>query len=394
MSPRVVLGVSGSIAAFRACDLIRELKRAECEVRVCLTRGAAQFVTPALMEGLSGEPCLVDSFDEPERGQMAHIEWARQADLLVVAPATANVLAKLAQGVADDMLTTLALAYQGRMLVAPAMNPTMFDHEAVQSALETLRERGAEVVEPEGGQVACGESGQGKLASVWVIAERALAMLDGTTRLAGKRVLITSGPTQERIDDVRFVSNRSSGKMGAALAKAALWMGAHVTVVTGPVSARYPALAQVIPVLSAEQMLFEALAQAPRADLILGAAAVADYRPEHPVKGKIRRDQDSLNLRLVKNPDILAELARVAQPGSLVVAFAAEPDDSLERARNKMVAKGVHAIAVNDVSRPDAGFEVDTNELTLLRTTGEPLRSGLRSKFGCARWLLSELTKR
>lgn len=392
MSKNVLLGVSGSIAAYRACDLSRELKRAGCEVRVCLTRGAAQFITPALMEGLTGQPCLVDSFDEPERGQMAHIEWARQTDLMVVAPATANVLAKLAQGVADDMLTTLALAYQGRLLVAPAMNPTMFDHDAVQLALETLRQRGAEVVEPEGGQVACGESGQGKLASVAVIAEQALAMLEHSSRLAGKRVLITSGPTQERLDDVRFLSNRSSGKMGAALAKAALWMGAQVTVISGPVSARYPALAKVIPVLSAEQMLVEALAQAAQADIILGAAAVADYRPENPVAGKIRRDQDALTVKLVKNPDIVAELAQVAPRECVVVAFAAEPDQSLEHAQRKMLSKRVHAIAVNDVSRRDAGFEVETNELTLLRQSGEPARSGLRTKLGCAVWLLEQLT--
>ena len=382
----LVLGVSGSIAAYRAADLARELMRSGFTVRVCLTDAAQQFVSASLFEGLTGQPCLTDVFDEPEKGRMAHIEWARQAVALVIAPATANTINKLASGVGEDMLTTIALAFEGPVVIAPAMNPSMYAHDATRRSLVTLRERGAILVEPAEGDVACGEQGQGKLAAIETIAQAVVGVAGRSRVLAGKNVLITSGPTIEPIDDVRFISNRSSGKMGAALAQAALLLGAQVTVVTGPTSAPLPLRATVHRVESAQQMLEAALPAAREADLVIGAAAVADYRPVCPAEGKLRRTNEGLDLTLVPNPDVISSLAREC-PGR-VLGFAAEPDAGLETAREKLIRKGLFAIAVNDVSRPDIGFGSDHNELTLLFADGRSERSGNKTKLACALWLL------
>lgn len=385
----VVLGVSGSIAAYRACDFARELMRRGFEVRVCLTDAAQKFVSPALFEALTGQPCLIDTFEEPERGRMAHIDWARKANLLVIAPASASTLARIAHGIGDDMLTTLALAYEGPMLFAPAMNPSMYVNANTQAAMSLLADKGAWFVEPAEGDVACGENGQGKLASIERIADEAEALAATSTQLRGKTVLITSGPTQEPIDSVRFLSNRSSGKMGAALAQAVISLGGDAVVVSGPVSVSYPRQATVIRVQTASEMLEAATAHAHRADLIIGAAAVADYRPAEPVPGKIRRSDSDLTVRLVPNSDIIAALA--AQCPGKTVAFAAEPSDELGVARQKIARKGVYAIAVNDVSRGDIGFGSGDNELTLVWANGREARSGKRSKLACARWLLELL---
>ncbi len=388
---RVVLGVSGSVAAYRAADLARDLMRASYEVRVCLTDSACEFVRPALFEALTGQPCLQGVFEEPERGRMAHIDWARAADVLLVAPATANVLAKLANGVADDMLTTLALAYDGPVVLAPAMNPSMYAHEAVQGALTTLRERGAEIVDPDEGDVACGESGQGKLASNARIVDAAVEAAHRSTALEGKTVLVTTGPTREPIDSVRYITNRSSGRMGAAVARAAKQMGARVVVVTGPTGAALPAGIEVVRVETAAQMLAACLLHASAADVIVGAAAVADYRPAAAESGKRRRREGSWRLELVPNPDVLQALANARKPGALAIGFAAEPDGELEHARAKIAAKGLDAIAVNDVSRADIGFDAPDNELTLLFAGGGTETSGKRSKAACARWLLERV---
>jgi phosphopantothenoylcysteine decarboxylase/phosphopantothenate--cysteine ligase len=388
---RLVLGVSGSVAAYRAADLARELMRSGYEVRICLTDAAEKFVTSALFEALTGQPTLRDTFEEPERGRMAHIEWARLADLLLIAPATANTISKVASGLGDDMLTTLALAYSGPILVAPAMNPSMYAHEATRDSLRTLAERGVVFVDPDEGDVACGEHGQGKLASIQRIVEEANALLARSGVLKGKHVLITSGPTQEPLDDVRYLTNRSSGKMGAALARAALLMGARVSVVTGPTSVPLPLDAAVIRVTTAEEMLGAARPLASSADVIIGAAAVADYRPRSRITGKIRRDAEETAIELVRNPDVLAELTRVAKAGALVVGFAAEPTSDTETAKEKIVRKGLAAIAVNDVSRKDIGFEASSNELTLLLVDGKQFSSGRRSKLACGLWLLEHV---
>lgn len=394
MSGRLVLGVSGSIAAYRAADLARELMREGFEVRTCLTDGAQKFVTPALFEALTGQPCLIDTFEEPERGRMAHIDWARAADVLVVAPATANVLAKLANGLADDMLSTLALAYEGPLVLAPAMNPSMVAHEATQASMRVLRTRAARFVEPVEGDVACGENGQGKLASVSQIVQAVLEVSRVAKRLTGQTVLITSGPTQEPIDGVRYLSNRSSGRMGAALARAALLMGARVQVVSGPSDVPLPRGAEVVRVRTAREMLDAALPLAAGADWIVGAAAVADYRPKEAIEGKRRRDDAVWVVELVPNPDVLASVAAAKKPGARVIGFAAEPSSDLDSARAKLSAKGLDAIAVNDVSRSDVGFESEANELALVFPDGPPLASGRRSKLICALWLFECLADR
>jgi len=360
------------------------------DVRVCLTDAAQNFVRPALFEALTGNPCLIDTFEEPDRGRMAHIDWARQANLLVVAPATASTLARIAHGVGDDMLTTIALAYEGPMLFAPAMNPSMYANEATQAAIRTLEERGAWFVEPAEGDVACGEHGQGKLASVDRIADEAEALAIRSTALAGKTVLITNGPTREPLDDVRFFSNRSSGRMGAAVARAATALGANIVVVSGPVEVGYPRGAKVVRVETAVQMLEAARAEAAAASIVIGVAAVADYRPPKPVAGKIRRSDTSLEVQLVPNPDVVATIAS-ENPNATVVAFAAEPSSDLTAAREKMVRKGVAAIAFNDVSRADVGFAGSDNELTLIYADGRIVESGKRSKLACARWLFDQL---
>lgn len=382
----VVLGVCGSVAAYRAADLARALMRDGHTVRVCLTDSGAKFVTPALFEALTGQPCLQDAFDEPEKGRMAHIEWARQADAIVVAPATANTIAKLAYGIADDMLTTLVVASRAPLVVAPAMNPYMFANEAHQEALAILSRRAVDVVEPETGVVACGEEGKGRFASIERITSTVRTVLSRSQKLSGRRVLITSGPTQEPIDDVRYITNRSSGKMGAALARAAQLMGAQVRVIAGPQTASLPIDCHMIRVTTAQEMLEAALQASGDADLIVGAAAVADYHIAQPVKGKLRRSKEPIQIELTPNEDIIAAVA-AKHPTKRIIGFAAEPTADLEVARQKLKRKGLYAIAANDVSRTDIGFETDQNELWLVRSDGDALNSGLLSKLGCALWL-------
>ena len=383
----VVLGVSGSVAAYRAADLAREIMRAGHTVRVCLTDGARRFVTPALFEALTGQPVLEGAFEEPVAGRMAHIDWARAADAVVVAPATANTLAKLAHGLGDDMLATLVLATTAPLVLAPAMNPQMLANDATDAALRTLEAR-ATIVTPDEGDVACGEHGRGKLASVARIAAAVESVLMDRTRLAGRRVLVTSGPTQEPLDDVRYLTNRSSGKMGAALARAALLMGADVTVVAGPSSAAYPLGARTVRVRTAREMHDAALAAG--GDLIVAAAAVADYRPVAPFAGKLRRTGDNLTVELTPNPDVVAALAQ-AYPEATVVGFAAEPSGDLATARGKLARKGLFAVAANDVSDPSIGFDADDNALRVVFRDGAVRESGRRSKLACARWLLEQV---
>lgn len=388
--PNLVLGVSGSIAAYRAADLARDLMRMGFTVRVCLTDAAQKFVTPILFETLTGQPCLLDAFEEPERGRMAHLDWARQADLMLLAPASANTINKIANGIADDMLSTIALAFEGPMVVAPAMNPAMYLHPETQASMAKLAARAAAIVEPTEGDVVAGEHGQGKLASNRDIVNACIGLQRTTDLLWRRKVLITSGPTQEPIDDVRFLSNRSSGKMGAALAQAALLMGADVTVVAGPSSVVYPRNAVKIQVRTAEQMLNACLKEVGDAELVIGAAAVADYRVENPVAGKIRRSSEKLSLDLIPNPDIIAELAKA---GKRTIGFAAEPSIDLAAAQEKLKRKGLYAIAHNDVSDPQIGFESDLNKLTLLTQDGKQIESPLASKLQVALWLLEAVAR-
>lgn len=386
--PNIVLGVSGSVASYRAADLARDLIRAGFTVRACLTNAAEKFVTPILFETLTGQPCLVGTFEEPVPGRMAHLDWAREADILLIAPASANTLNKIANGIADDMLSTIALAYEGRMILAPAMNPSMYAHPETQASLQKLAARATVILHPTEGDVVVGEHGQGKLAQNAEIVSACVAVGSVSERLKGKKVLITSGPTQEPIDDVRFLSNRSSGKMGAALAQAALLMGAEVKVVAGPGTAVYPRNATQIKVRTAQEMIEAALEEVKTADLIIGAAAVADYRPESTVSGKIRRTTEPIELKLQPNPDIIAELAKT---GKKTVGFAAEPSGDIEVAKEKLARKGLFAIAHNDVSNREIGFESDLNQITLITEEGGAMTSPLQSKLQVALWLLENL---
>lgn len=387
---KVLLGVTGSVSAYRAADLARDLMRDGHEVRVCLTRSGAKFVTPHLFEALTGQPCLVDVFEEPEAGRMAHIDWARWADLVLVAPATAHAVNALAAGQAVDMLSTIILATEAPLMMAPAMNPVMWGSEVTQASIKTLAARGVEIIQPETGEVACGEAGTGKLAPNAEILEKVREALGLARILAGKRVLITSGPTREPLDDVRYLTNRSSGQMGSALAKAAQRMGAKVTLIAGPQTAPIPQKVEAVRVQTALEMAEAAVRLAPSADLIIGAAAVADYRPKEKQKGKIRSGGGTWELELTPNPDVLAGAVK-ANPKAVAIAFAAEPDESLEVARAKIVRKGVTAIAVNDISRNEIGFDSPNNELTLLWKDGQTEKSGLKSKYECAAWLLTRL---
>lgn len=385
----IVLGVGGSVAAYRAADLARELMRRGFGVSAVLTESAARFVTPLLFESLTGRPALVGAYEEPERGRMAHIDLARRADLLLVAPITASGLAKLAHGVADDMLTTLALATRAPMLLAPAMNPDMWAAEPTRANVATLLARGAELVGPVGGLVACGEEGTGKLATIDEIVAAAEAAAFRSEALKGKRVLVTTGPTEEPIDDVRFLTNRSSGKMGAAIARAALAMGATVDVVAGPQSHPLPPGARIVRVRTAREMEGTALTLAEGADFAVGVAAVADYRPGTTATGKLRRSGEPIDLRLVPNPDVIAG---IAQRAGRTLGFAAEPSGDLAEARAKLARKGLWGVAHNDVSDPAIGFGADDNRVTLVTAAGEEASERL-PKAVVARWLLERLTR-
>lgn len=386
----VVLCVTGSIAAYRAGDLARELMRNNCEVRVCLTRSAAEFVTAALFEGLTGQPCLTNVFDEPLRGKMAHIDWARAAKCIIVCPATANAIATLSQGKADDMFSSLVLASEAPLIICPAMNPQMYANEATQSNLKTLELRGATIIEPAEGEVACGENGQGKLASTASIVAIVLATLDSSATLSGKKIVVTAGPTYEAIDPVRFIGNRSSGKMGVAIANAAAKMGADVTLILGPSKQISNQKVKTVRVETAEQMLTECLIACKQADYLIGAAAVADYKPENVATEKIKRKEQTFDLHLVRNPDIL-NLAKEKHPSLNVIGFAAETHDIAIHAKEKIQSKRLFAIAANDVSSKEIGFDSDENEIIIYFENGHESKIERAPKSVVARKLLEAI---
>lgn len=379
MNKQVLLGVCGSIAAYKAADIARGLMREGLNVRVVMTTHATQMITPATVAALTGNPVLIDAFDEPVAGQIAHIQWAQEADLILIAPATAHTLAKLAHGLADDMLTTLALAATAPLYIAPAMNPAMWSHPATQHNVQILTERGAQFIPPAFGIMACGDEGWGKLAEVEAIVQHVAGEVLRPKDLQEVRVLITAGPTYEPIDPVRFVGNRSSGKMGYAIAQAARERGAEVTLISGPVSLPAPAGVEVIFTQTADQMLTAVQTHFEACDVFVAAAAVADYKPAQPLSSKRKRDSKLWALEMVPNPDIVATVA--AHKGNrYIVGFAAETDKVVENALHKLKKKGLDLIAANDVSAPGRGFEVDTNQLTLFFANGIARELPLMSK--------------
>jgi len=358
---RVLLGVTGGIAAYKSCELVRLLGREGARVRVVLTESATRFVTPLTFQALSGNPVRVDLFDEAHESAMGHIELVRWAEQLVVAPATADFIARLAHGHADDLLTTLCLASEAPLLIAPAMNHRMWLHPATQENVALLESRGVEFIGPEAGEQACGERGPGRMSEPEEILGR---ILSGPGLFAGRRVMVTAGPTREPLDPVRYLSNRSSGKMGFALACAFAREGAEVTLVAGPVSLPTPAGVRRVDVETALEMREAVLDAISGQDLFVGCAAVADYRPERREDTKIKKSSDILELRMRRNPDILAEVAALPD-GPFTVGFAAETGDLLHYARRKLEEKGVDMIAANRVGG-GAGFEVDRNALEVI----------------------------
>lgn len=376
--PHVLLGVTGCIAAYKAAEVLRALQKRGAEVRVVMTRQAAEFVGPATFRALADAPVGVGGFDDPQDA-IPHIRAAEWADLLLVAPCTANVAAKLAHGIADDLLTSTALACTAPIMVAPAMNVHMYEAAATQANLAVLRERGVHVLDAESGYLACGEAGPGRLPEPAAVADAALALMEGNGAggdLAGRHVLVTAGPTVEQVDAVRFLSNRSSGKMGYAVAEAAAARGADVTLVSGPVALDAPSGVRRVAVGTADEMLAAARAAFDGADVAVFAAAVADRRPARPVERKLKKGADDAALAAIElepTPDVLAALAAGKQPGQFVVGFAAETDDVAANAARKLEAKGADMVVANDVSGGKA-FGADDNEALLVTAAGvEPL---------------------
>jgi phosphopantothenoylcysteine decarboxylase/phosphopantothenate--cysteine ligase len=367
---KIALGVTGGIAAYKAAEIVRLLQDRGIRVQVIMTRAAQEFVRPLTFAALSGEKVITGMFSAGEEHQanidsaIEHIAVAQSLDALVVAPATADVLAHFAQGMASDFLTTLYLATTAPVVVAPAMNVNMWDHPATQANLEILRQRGVRIVEPGAGYLACGMTGPGRLAENETIVAAVLEALGAAQDMEAETVLITAGPTREKIDPVRYLTNRSSGRMGYALAEAALRRGARVLLVTGPTTLTPPGAAEVTRVESAEEMREAALKLLPQATVVIKTAAVSDYRPKAAAGQKIK-GKTAMTLELEATPDILKELS-LRKESQIVIGFAAETENVLENARQKLVAKNLDAIVVNDVSREGVGFDSDRNAVTII----------------------------
>lgn len=398
----ILLGVTGCIGAYKAAEILRGLQRSGARVRVVMTRHATEFVRPLTFEALSGQPVITEMYDRPDYAEIEHIALAREADLLLVAPATANVIAKFAHGIADDFLSTLYLSNTNPVLVAPAMNVEMWRHPATQANVALLAARGVRFIEPERGYQACGEIGVGRLAAIETIVERALELVRlqagaGRQRedLAGERVLITAGPTVEDIDPVRFITNRSSGRMGYALAEAALARGAQVTLVSGPTKLQPPAGAEFVAVRSTAEMYAAVMQRLAGTSVFVGCAAVADYRPVKRAEQKIKKQgRAGITLELEATEDIIATVgADAAHNGRIVVGFAAESESLLDNADKKLREKGLDFIVANDITRADAGFDVETNAATIIRRDGTREELPLESKRALADRVLDEVVR-
>ncbi|HEY9035768.1 MAG TPA: bifunctional phosphopantothenoylcysteine decarboxylase/phosphopantothenate--cysteine ligase CoaBC [Pseudomonadales bacterium] len=366
---RILLGITGGIAAYKSADLVRRLRDHGAEVRVIMTRAATEFITPLTLQALSGNPVHLDLLDPAAEAAMGHIELARWADMLVIAPATANAMSRLAEGRADDLLSAVALATRAPIALAPAMNQAMWANAATQHSLETLQHRGLRILGPADGSQACGEIGTGRMLEPVEIAERIASCFESRA-LEGLRVVITAGPTREAIDPVRFISNHSSGRMGFALARAAAAAGAQTTLIAGPVHLTTPDRVQRNDVTSAADMLTAVEQALAHCDIFIGTAAVADYRPAAPAEQKIKKQAETLSLALIRNPDIISRVAQ-HQPKPFTVGFAAETERVLEHARSKLAAKKLDMIIANDVSAPGIGFESAENAVTIIHSRGE-----------------------
>ena len=366
---RILLGVTGGIAAYKSAELIRRLRDAGADVRVILTSGGAEFITPLTLQALSGNPVHQDLLDPKAEAAMGHIELARWADLLLVAPSTADFIARLSQSRGDDLLTTTCLATAAPIAIAPAMNHVMWENEGTQKNLSDLKGRKIQVFGPAKGSQACGETGPGRMLEASELVELC-ASLFSTGLLSGKKVVINAGPTQEAIDPVRYISNHSSGKMGFAMAEVAAEAGALVTLIAGPVNLATPDRVSRIDVVSAQDMYQESLNHARNSDIFIATAAVADYRPSSPAREKIKKKDDTLSIHLTKNPDIVAAVAQLS-PKPFTIGFAAETQNLINYAEKKISQKNLDMIIANDVSQQDIGFGSENNAVTALWAGGK-----------------------
>ena len=388
----VLLGVSGSIAAYKTAYLASALKKLNANVHVLMTRNATNFINPITFETLTGNKCLVDTFDRNFEFSVEHVSLAKQADVVMIAPASANVIGKLANGIADDMLTTTVMACKCRKLIAPAMNTNMFENPVVQDNLKTLVHYGYEVISPAVGYLACGDTGAGKMPEPEVLLEHILQEIEFEKDMQGLRVLVTAGPTQEAIDPVRYITNHSTGKMGYAIAKMASRRGAEVTLVTGQTALSDPRFVNVVQIQSAREMFDEVTGRAAEQDIIIKAAAVADYRPKHVSNRKMKKQDGNLVIELERTDDILAYLGENRKPGQLLCGFAMETENLLENSRRKLEKKHLDMIVANSLRVEGAGFGGDTNVVTLI-TDSEEISLGKMSKEETASHILDQIMK-
>ena len=389
----ILLGVTGGIAAYKSASLASRLVKAGAEVRVIMTEHATNFINPITFETLTGHKCITDTFDRNFEFQVEHVSLAKKADVIMVAPATANVIAKLAHGLADDMLTTTILASHAPKLIAPAMNTGMYENPVTQDNLALLKKYGMEVIEPAAGHLACGDEGKGKMPEPEILYEHILRSCACKQDMKGLKVLVTAGPTQEAVDPVRFLTNHSSGRMGYSIAKACMLRGADVTLVTGRTALTPPLFVDVVPVVSAKDMYDAVISRSGEMDIIIKAAAVADYRPVHVAEEKVKKSDSSFSLELERTDDILKYLGKHKKPGQFLCGFSMETENMLENSRKKLEKKHLDMIAANNLNVPGAGFETTTNIITII-TPDSVKELELMSKDDAAFRLLDEILSR
>ena len=386
----VLLGVTGSIAAYKIAYLASALKKLHAEVHVLMTKNATNFITPITFESLTGTKCLVDTFDRNFQFQVEHVSIAKKADVVMIAPASANVIGKLAHGIADDMLTTTIMACKCKKFISPAMNTNMFENPILQDNLKTLEHYGYEVIQPASGYLACGDTGAGKMPEPETLLSYILREIAAEKDLEGKKVLVTAGPTQESIDPVRYITNHSSGKMGYALAKAAMLRGADVTLVSGPCSITPPPFVKVVPVVTAKDMFDAVTFVSAEQDIIIKAAAVADYRPKQVFDEKVKKQDKEMSIELKKTDDILKYLGEHRTPQQFLCGFSMETQNMIGNSRAKLGKKHLDMVAANNLTVAGAGFQGDTNVLTLI-TQDEDVSLQLMSKEDAANVILDKI---
>ena len=386
----VLLGVTGSIAAYKIAYLASALKKLHAQVHVLMTQNATNFINPITFETLTGNKCLVDTFDRNFQFSVEHVSIAKQADVVMIAPASANVIGKLAHGIADDMLTTTIMACKCKKIVSPAMNTNMYENPIVQDNLAILQHYGYEVIEPASGYLACGDTGAGKMPEPEMLLDYILREIAKEKDLLGRKVLVTAGPTQEAIDPVRYITNHSSGKMGYALAKAAMLRGADVTLVSGPCAIEPPPFVKLVPVVTAKEMFDAVTSVSFEQDIIIKAAAVADYRPANVYEDKVKKQEEQMSIELEKTDDILGYLGEHRLPGQFLCGFSMETQNMLGNSRAKLGKKHLDMVAANNLKVAGAGFQGDTNVLTLI-TQDEDVSLQLMSKEDAANVILDKI---